>query len=118
MGRGGDDLKQVRFLNRIVTWGPNGIGYEADQKRAATSVKNLTSKDRPVSTPGEDMNDNVNESELSAPEEIKSFQADAARGNYLSMDRPDLQLSAKEISRAMSTPTKKVRFFFNRHHHT
>ena len=38
--------------------------------------KNLTSKDRLVITPGEDMNDNVNESESSAPEEIKSFRAD------------------------------------------
>ena len=43
---------------------------------------------------------NVTESEVSAPEEIKSFRADAARGNDLSMDRPDVQFSAKEVSRA------------------
>ena len=36
----------------------------------------------------EDIDDKVNESELSAPEEIKPFRADAARGNYLSMERP------------------------------
>ena len=37
------DLKQVCILNRILTWGPNGSGCEADQKRAAISVKkNLT----------------------------------------------------------------------------
>ena len=42
-----------------------------------------------------------------APEEMKLFQADAARGNNLSMDRPDLQFSAKEISRAMPKPMKK-----------
>ena len=52
-------------------------------------------------------NDNENESELIALEEIMLFRADAARGNDLSMDRPDLQFSAKEISRAMSKPAKK-----------
>ena len=69
--------------------------------------KNLTSKHRPVSTPGEDTNENVNEPELSEPAESKSFRAHAARGNYLSIVRPDLQFSAKEISRAMSRPPKK-----------
>ena len=53
------------------------------------------------------MNDKVNELEFGAPGEIKSFRADAASGNYLWMDRPDLQSTAKEISRAMSKPTKK-----------
>ena len=53
------------------------------------------------------MEDNVKESELSAPEEIKSFRADEASGNYLSMDKPDVQFSAKKISRAMSKPTRK-----------
>ena len=102
-GPGDDDGMQVLFFNRILTWGPNGIGYEADQKHAAMFVKeNLTSKDRLVSTPEEDTNDTVNEPELSEPEEIMSFRADAARDNYLSMDRPDLQFSAEEISRAQA----------------
>ena len=89
--------KQVCIRDRILRWGPNGIGYESDQIHAAILVKkNLTSKDRPVSTPGEDMNGNVNKTESSAPEEIKSFRADGARGNCMSMDRPKLQFSAKE----------------------
>ena len=66
--------------------------------------KNLTSKDRPVTTPGEDRNDSVNDYELNAPEEIKSFRA---RGNLLRMDRPDAQFSAKDISRDVSNPMKK-----------
>ena len=89
--------KQICIRDRILRWRPNGIEYESDQKHAAILVKKiLTSKDRPVSTPGEDMNGNVNESESSAPEEIKSFRADAARDNCMSMDRPNLQFSAKE----------------------
>ena len=42
------------------------------------------------------MKHHVNEAGMSAPEEIKSFPADAARGNYLCMNRPDAQFSAKE----------------------
>ena len=84
------------------------MGCEEDQKHAAKVVKkNLTSNDRRVSTPGEDLYDHVNGSESGALEEMKSFRADATRGNYLIVDRPDLQFSAKEISRAMSKPTKK-----------
>ena len=103
-GPGDDDGKHVAILNRVLTWGPNGIGHEADQEHAAKLVKrNLTTKDRPISTPGENMNDNVNESELSAPEEIKSIRTDAAR----QLLRPNLQFSGKGISRAMSKLTKK-----------
>ena len=69
--------------------------------------KNLTSKDRPVSTPGEDMNDDLNESELSAPDEIMSFRADAARGNYLSKDRPDLRFSQRKYREPSQKPVKK-----------
>ena len=28
------NFQQVRILNRIVTWGPNGISYEADPSHA------------------------------------------------------------------------------------
>ena len=48
-----------------------------------------------------------------APEEIKSFRADAARANYLSMDMSDLPFSAKEISRATSKPKKDQRSIVN-----
>lgn len=34
------------------------------------------------------------------------YRAGAARCNFLGIDRPDIQYSAKEISRAMSNPTK------------
>ena len=64
---------EVQTVNIILTRNANGIGYEADQEHAAGMVnKNLTSKDRPVSTLGEDMDDNVNESDLSAPAQIIS----------------------------------------------
>ena len=48
---------------------------------AAMVNSSLTSENRPVSTLGEDVNDDENEFAMTAPEEIKSFRADAARGN-------------------------------------
>ena len=53
------------------------------------------------------MNEDASELEQGTQEEIRSYRGHAARGNYLSMDRPNLQFSAKERSRAMSTPTGK-----------
>ena len=34
MGPGPQDAKQGRALNRIITWGENGIEYEADPRQA------------------------------------------------------------------------------------
>ena len=61
-----------------------------------------------VSTPG------VNPSEKDAqedddeplsPDEASLYRACAARCNFLGLDRPDLQYSAKEVSRGMARPT-------------
>ena len=38
-------------------------------------------------------------------EETTNFRAVASRGNYLAMDRPDIQFSIKDICREMSKPT-------------
>ena len=85
-----NDKKQIRVLNRTLTWRATRIEYEADQRHAAALIdKNLTSKDRPVSTSGEDMNDDTRKLFLETQEEIKSYRGHAARGTYLSMNRPD-----------------------------
>ena len=51
-GPGDNDGLQVRILNRILAWGTSGTEHEADQTHAAVR-KNLRSKDRPASTPGD-----------------------------------------------------------------
>ena len=52
--------------NITLTVGSHGIAHEADPR-------NLTSKDRPVITLGEYMNDNENESVINSSEVIKSL---------------------------------------------
>ena len=46
-----------------------------------------------------------NDEELPAAE-TTAYRARAARANYLSADRPDIQFAAKESCRWMSKPTK------------
>ena len=105
LGPGMGDKKQVRILNRMITWGETGIMYEADQKHAEVLVsRNISKADRSVSTPGEDVNGKDQGMEMVDSRDIKEFRADAARGNYLGMDRPDIQFSTKEISRRMAKP--------------
>ena len=51
--------KTIRVLNRVLSWGQDGIRYEADQRHADIVVSELGLKDaKPVSTPGpkEDVN--------------------------------------------------------------
>ena len=51
LGQRANGNKQIRVLNRTLTWGVTGIEYEADQRHVTTWIdKNLTSNDRPLST--------------------------------------------------------------------
>ena len=45
--------QEVRILNRIVRWSPEGIQYECDQRHADVIVKELGMEDqKPLSSPG------------------------------------------------------------------
>jgi hypothetical protein len=98
-------------LNRIVRRTANGFEYEADPRHAEIALAQMGMEDcKSVSSPG--LMDNVNEQksdqrdpdeELGGKEATK-YRAIAARLNYLSQDRPDIQYAAKEISRDMSKP--------------
>ena len=64
---------------------------------------NLTTAEGVV-TPGTDDQDEDDEqaNELLDPTEATAFRGMAARCNYLSVDRPDIQLPVKEMCREMS----------------
>ena len=117
-------LKQVRILNRVISWQADGIVYEADQRHAEIIVNELElQKAKAVTSPGcrEDAmaagppniidpdnlwldDDDEKNVELLPKAEATRYRALAARINYLAQDRPDLLYSAKEISRRMATP--------------
>ena len=62
---------------------------------------------KPVTTPGlKPTFGQACHSRLLPLGKVRPFRAIAARANYLAMDRPDIQYSAKEICRWMAAPTE------------
>lgn len=101
--------QEIRVLNRIIRWTPSGVEYEPDQRHAEVLIQAMGMLGaKPVATPGvTESQTEVSTREKSRPltgEEASSYRAMAARLNYLSLDRADLQFAAKEISKPMSAP--------------
>ena len=53
MGPAESGTKEIRMLNRIVTWTPEGITCEADQRHVEICLKEVVLEEcsRPISTP-------------------------------------------------------------------
>eukprot|EP00969_Alexandrium_andersonii_P289004 12774124-Alexandrium_andersonii.AAC.1 len=46
LGGGPSDLQEVRLLNRIIRWTPDGLLYEADPRRAEQLLRDLRRLER------------------------------------------------------------------------
>ena len=100
----------IALLNRVLSWNSEGIQYEADQRHVEILLETTGYQDvKGVVTPG------INEPESAVQEddgeplddvEASLFRAAAASCNFLGLDRPDMQHSAKECCRFMSKPTR------------
>lgn len=100
-------VQEIRILNRTIRWTRGGIEYEADPRHAQQVVEDLELQlSKGVSTPGV-----TEDEENSEKQEKESWQTDAlyravaARINYLSIDRPGLQFSCKNVAQCMAQPT-------------
>ena len=105
-----DCTVEGKVLNRIVRWTSEGYELEGDPRHAELVVEQLGLEDTaPLSSPGIDQPEpeagDDNDDELS-PADASTYRRIAARCNYLSADRPELQFSVKECCREMSKPTK------------
>ena len=89
---GGDhsDLKELRVLNRVLRWIADGILLEADPRHQEILV--AAEPGNALLTPGakEQPIGELAETQLNA-EATTWFRSDAARCNYLGLDRPDTQ---------------------------
>ena len=108
MGDGDHDIKSIRILNRVLTWTPTGILYEADQRHAELIMKGMGIKDgdKSVNTPGYSRpakERRESERELDK-HEATQYRGLVARANYLAQDRSDIKFAVKELSRWMSAP--------------
>ena len=99
-------------------WTEQGIEYEADQRHADLLVKEMeVGEAKAVVTPIIQVSVNdakENEEEELGQNEATRFRSIAARVNYISADRPDLQFACKSASKHMSRPTNKGWEIFKR----
>jgi hypothetical protein len=107
-GEIGDDV-EVSILGRKLVWKDDEITYEADPRhsRIICESMGLDSGSKGLTSPI--VKDSLEELlEGSDPLSLASateFRSIAARGNYLALDRADIQYATKEVCRDMSAPT-------------
>ena len=106
IGAGNGCEREGKVLNRIVRYTEEGYELEADPRHAELIIEQLgVGGNRPVITPGID-DDDVESAEVEIEgSDATRFRGVAARCNYLSFDRPDLQYATKEVCREMARPT-------------
>ena len=110
---GGDkqDVRELRVLNRVLSWRSGGIQLEANPRHQEILISELEQGVHGLSTPvvknsqRKDGDGDGAESLLDEAE-AQSFRSTAARASYLALDRPDLAFATKELCRRMSAPTK------------
>ena len=102
IGPGDTSEQATRILNRIVEYSDNVLMYEADQRHAEIVIEGmrLTEESKTVVTPGMNGPTQPGKTTLSDSQ----YRMLAARCNYLSQDRPDIQYATKEVCRKMSAP--------------
>ena len=107
IGPGEDDDKEVKVLNRIIRWTPSGIEYEGDPRQVERLIIDLGLENtKHTGTPGMKQTwDQVQQDKELPQSKHTAYRAVAARGNFLSVDRPEAQYAAKEICRWMASPT-------------
>ena len=96
LGPGPKDQKQIKILNRIVSWpDTKGLMYEVDPRHVDIIFKQLQlTEAKLVTTPSTKDKGNT------------IYRALVARCNYLSPDRLAISYAVKEFARAMSKPTR------------
>ena len=114
-----DGLREIRFLNRFLTYHPakprcpEMLTYEADQRHAdllmAAYGLNVSSNCKAIPW---DKANFLARHPLAGPfsdeKRRVEFRSNCMRCLYLALDRPDIQFTAKEISRATASPTVHV----------
>ena len=105
----GGEVKEARILNRIIRVTPRGWEYEADQRHADLIIQETGAFNKgTLSHPGGEkktLEEEADSKEMVGAESTR-FRAVAARANYLSADRPDIQYSVKEVCRRMAKPVE------------
>ena len=89
------DHKEVRVLNRVISWKNGGIHYEADPRHAEIIIRDLGLQNcSGVVTPCEREDMGKTGSSLKA-KDATMYRALVARANFLAQDRSDIAFAVK-----------------------
>ena len=108
MGPDAGDDKEIRILNRVVTWESDKLIYEADDKHVTNILFELgfdektKGLDMPTAKDYDALEGSEDDEELDA-HEARTYRRMAATINYFASDRPDLQFTASMLGRTMAT---------------
>ena len=114
LGKG--QKQELKILNRIIRWRPDGLRLEADPRHAEMVIEHYgLGEGKPVKTAGvkdpkkdveEDSHKETDKDQPMSPAEAREHRGIAARLNYMTVDRADCQYATKELARTMACPTK------------
>ena len=104
--------KSLTMLNRTLRWTPKGMEWIPDNRHIEETIKTMgLNNANGVAAPAEE---SINEIGVNRgdqipiqPEEVKMFRGLAARCNYLSSDRADINFSARAVSEGMANPNMR-----------
>lgn len=99
-------VNESKILNRVIRATSKGWQSEADPRHAELLIEQMElEKAHSVATPG------VEKTSVDSPtldmKRTSQFRVMAARANYLSLDRSDIQFAVKELCRDMSSPSEE-----------
>ena len=107
------DDKEVRIMNRLVTWRvaregrAEAIEWEADPRHVDILSAQVGFKDstKSVVSPGTKGRASPLEGPSLEDDRLAVYKSATMRVNYLNADRPDIAYEGKELARAMASPT-------------
>ena len=99
--------RSICILNRLVSWGSEGITWEGDPRHAEILIRELGVTGARVKTPStKDRQPEGDDDEPLHPDQAKAYRSLAMRASYLGSDRPDIQQACRELAKGMSSPTQ------------
>ena len=101
------DAKEIVISNRVLKWNGKHLIYKADDKHVARLRRefNMENESTNGSQTACDKKELEGDDEKLDEAKVSWFRGVAARANFLSLDRMDIQYAAKEICRNMAAPT-------------
>ena len=107
LGMKNNPFGELTFLGRSIRWKRHGIEVEGDTKHVEALIKDWGMEQAKELNFPDFKDDPRLKEEFSVEMDSKEatrFRRSAARVNYLSMERPDIGHSSKEIAKCMANP--------------